>query len=224
MDYMPIYNTLFWNINQSVKNNYGKEENKKDKESKVFELRENIEPAIFDLCAESRESVKKAIDWLQKLVTKDQNVDTIENEWIRDLDDKDHEILAQLQRDNGVHIIFNSPQSTIKVTGRIKDVLEVRVKTESMVRSVQEKKTREREAKLYGNKVEWGYYQGTKFIPFDQMTNFKLERAYNDQLNSVDIDIAGVKYLVIIELRSAGDAKGNKIRLQRNTKSDICKA
>ncbi|PIO13723.1 hypothetical protein AB205_0182330, partial [Aquarana catesbeiana] len=194
-----------------------KDSKEEEEEPKVFELRENIEPAIIHLCAESHESVKAASDWLQNLITKDQHENTITDTWIRDLDDKDRGVLAQLQRDNGVYINFDSPQSTIKVKGRTKDVLEVSNKIEAMIKDVRDKKTREREAELCSNVVEWGYYQGTNFTPFNKMTNLELEKAYIDK-SAVDIHIAGVKYKAIAERKSALDPKGNKITLQRNPK------
>ncbi|PIO09605.1 hypothetical protein AB205_0015460, partial [Aquarana catesbeiana] len=174
---------------QSDKNNSKEEEEEEEEEPKVFELRENIEPAIIHLCAESRESVKAASDWLQYLITKDQHDNTITDTWIQELDDEGHYVLAQLQRLHGVHIIFDSPHSTIKVTGRTRDVLEVSNKIQAMIKGVRDKKTREREAELYSNVVEWGYYQGTNFIPFDKMTNLELEKSYSEK-GPVDIDIA----------------------------------
>ncbi|XP_018417196.1 PREDICTED: poly [ADP-ribose] polymerase 14-like [Nanorana parkeri] len=210
--------TAFLGIGQSDKKNDGKEEEEEEEEDKVFELRENIEPAIFHLCAESRESVNGALDWLQGLITKDQHDNTITDDWIQDFDDKDHEFLAQLQKKNGVGITFDSPRSTIKVTGRTRDVLEVSNKIQDRIKSVRDKKTQEREADLCSNVVEWGYHEGTNFVPFDKMTNLKLEKGKNDK-GSVNIDIAGVKYTVIIERKTARDAKGNTIELQRNPKN-----
>ncbi|CAI9592416.1 unnamed protein product, partial [Staurois parvus] len=203
---------------QSNKNDSKEEEEEEEEEPKVFELRENIEPAIFHLCAESPESVKAASDWLQDLITKDQHNITITDNWIQDLDDKDHGDLAQLQRVNGVHISFDAPQSTIKVTGRTKDVLEVSSKIHEMIKGVRDKKTQEREAELCSNVVEWGYYQGTNFIPFNKMTNLKLETAYIHK-SAVDIEIAGVKHKAITEREKANDTRGNTIKLRRNLKN-----
>ncbi|XP_077305873.1 protein mono-ADP-ribosyltransferase PARP14-like [Lithobates pipiens] len=210
--------SALFGTSHSDKKKDSKEEEEVVEEPKVFELRENIEPAIVHLCAESRESVKAASDWLQGLAIKDQHDNTITDTWIQELDDKDHDVLAQLQRDNGVYIGFDSPQSTIKVTGRTKDVLEVSNRIQAMIKDVRDKKMREQEAELLSNVVEWGYYQGTNCIPFDKMTNMELEKAYTGNL-AVDIHIAGVKYKAIAELKSALDPKGNKITLQRNPKN-----
>ncbi|KAM5152441.1 protein mono-ADP-ribosyltransferase PARP14-like [Mantella aurantiaca] len=211
--------TSFLGLSQSKNTADAKEEEEEEEEHKIFELRENIEPAVIHLCAESRESVKDASDWLHDLITKDQNDTAITDDWIQYLDDKDHDILAQLQRKNSVYINFDAPQSTIKVEGRTKDVLEVSNKIQDMIKGVRYKKTREREAEMYSNVVEWGYYQGTNFVPFDTMTNLEMEKAKNDALSSLNIDIGGVKYTVVIERKSAQDARGNKIRLHRNPKN-----
>ncbi|XP_073490603.1 protein mono-ADP-ribosyltransferase PARP14-like [Aquarana catesbeiana] len=208
--------SAIFGTSQSDQNNDGKEE--EEEEPNVFELRENIEPAIIHLCAESRESVKVASDWLQDLITKDQHDNTITDTWIQDLDDKDHGILAQLQREHGVCIMFDSPQSTIGVTGHAKDVMDVSNKIQEMIKGVRDKKTREREAELCGNVVEWGYYKGTNFIPFDKNTNLELEKAYTNS-SAVDIHIAGVKCKAITERGKAINANGNTIKLQRNPKN-----
>ncbi|XP_040214249.1 protein mono-ADP-ribosyltransferase PARP14-like [Rana temporaria] len=204
----------------SNKKNTKEEEEEEDEveEPKVFELRENIEPAIIHLCAERQESVKAASDYLQGLATKDQHDNTIADPWIQDLDDKDHGVLVQLQRDNGVYINFDSPQSTIQVTGLTKDVLEVSNKIQAMIKGVRDRKTREREAEMYSNVVEWGHYQGTNFIPFDKMTNSELEKAFTNN-SAVDVHIAGVKYKAIAERKTALDPKGKTIKLHRNPKN-----
>ncbi|XP_068102337.1 protein mono-ADP-ribosyltransferase PARP14-like [Hyperolius riggenbachi] len=185
---------------------------------KVFELKENIEPAIVHLCAEKREDVKEASVWLRELIEKEQHENTIADEWIQYFDDNDHQKLAQLQKKHGVTI--HASTSTIRVRGLTRDVLEVSNKIQDMAKSVRDKKTREHEAELCSNVVEWGYYQGTNFIPFDKMTNLDLENARTDKTSSLNIDIAGVKYTVIIEGEKARDSKGNKVLLKRIPKNE----
>ncbi|XP_018417199.1 PREDICTED: poly [ADP-ribose] polymerase 14-like [Nanorana parkeri] len=208
----------FFGGSQSDKNNEGKEEEEEEEEVKVFVLRENIEPAIFHLCAESRESVNGALDWLQGLITKEQSYNTITDSWIQDFDDENMDFLAELQKTNGVCVTFDSPQSTIKVTGRNKDVLKVIIEIQKKIKSVRDKKTQEREAELCSNVVEWGYHEGTNFVPFDKITNLDLEKADNDN-GSVKVFINDVQYTAIAELRSACDAKGNKVTLRRHSKN-----
>ncbi|XP_073490608.1 protein mono-ADP-ribosyltransferase PARP14-like isoform X2 [Aquarana catesbeiana] len=196
--------------------------NKEDEEedSNVFEFRENIEPAIIQLCAESQDAVDKTKVWLRDRIMKEQYENIITDDCIQDFDDKNHEALRQLQKTYQVTVIFESPGSTVKVLGLSKDVLEISKKIQDMIKNVRDKKMREREAELYSNLVEWGYLSGGKFVPFDKMTNADLEKAMNEKRQSIHISINGAKYTVIVELKTAKDPKGNSVELQRNDKHE----
>ncbi|XP_068102336.1 protein mono-ADP-ribosyltransferase PARP14-like isoform X2 [Hyperolius riggenbachi] len=187
-------------------------------EPKMVELRENIEPVVFHLCAESRDLVNKTSSWLRDLILKEQHENVITDDWIREFDERDQEALIQLQKDHTVSLIFDLPNFTVKVLGLSKDVLEVSNKIQDMIKNVRDKKTREREAQLCSNVVEWGYYQGTNFIPFDKMTNMELEKAKTEDRQSLSIDIAGAKYTVIVELNIARDSRGNQTKIERKPK------
>ncbi|XP_077306333.1 protein mono-ADP-ribosyltransferase PARP14-like [Lithobates pipiens] len=191
-----------------------------EEDSKVFELRENIEPAIIQLCAESQDAVDKTKVWLRGMIMKEQYENIITEDWIQDFDDKDHEALGQLQKTYQVTLTFDSSSSTIKVLGLSRDVLEISNKIQEMIKSVRDKRTREREADLCSNLVEWGYLNGGNFIPFDKMTNMELEKAKNEDRQSIPIEIGGAKYTVIIELKSARDPRGNTVKIQRNSKHE----
>ncbi|XP_068102339.1 protein mono-ADP-ribosyltransferase PARP14-like [Hyperolius riggenbachi] len=197
-----------------------KDEDEEEEETNVFELRENIEPAIFHLCAESRDAVSNASSWLRDLILKEQHENTITDDWIQDFDEKDHDALVHLQRTYLVTVKFDSYSSTIKVLGLSKDVLEVSNKIQDMVKIVRDKKTRQREADLCSNLVEWKYHNGTDFVPLDKMTNMELEKAKTEDIQMLNIDIAGLKYTVIVELEVARDSTGNPIKLQRVSKHE----
>ncbi|XP_077305871.1 protein mono-ADP-ribosyltransferase PARP14-like isoform X2 [Lithobates pipiens] len=187
-------------------------------DSKVFELKENIEPAIFQLCAESQGAVDKTKAWLLDLIMKEQYKNIITDDWIQEFDEKEREALFQLQKTHQVTLIIDLPNFTVKILGLSRDVLEVSNKIQDMIKNVRDKKTREREAELCGNLVEWGYLNGSNFTPFDKMTNMELEKAKNENRQSIPMNINGAKYTVIVELLSARDPRGNTVKLQRNSK------
>uniref|UniRef100_A0AAV3A0X1 Poly [ADP-ribose] polymerase n=1 Tax=Pyxicephalus adspersus TaxID=30357 RepID=A0AAV3A0X1_PYXAD len=191
---------------------------KTSEDTKVIELKENIEPAIIELCAESQDSVNKTKNWLRDLIIKEQYENIITDNWIEDFEEKECEDIDQLQKSYQVSLTVDLTNVTITVVGLSRDVLEVSNKIQHMIKNLRDKKTREREAELCSNLVEWGYISGNNFIPFDKMTNMELEKAQNEGSQSFSIDINGVKYTVIIELLTASDPKGNDVKLQRNSK------
>ncbi|KAM4626889.1 protein mono-ADP-ribosyltransferase PARP14-like [Discoglossus pictus] len=195
-------------------------ETEKLEETSIFELKENIKPSIFHLCGKTKDNVVKASSWLQDLILKEQHENIVTDEWIKDFDKQEHQKLSDLQKSFQVLISYESPGSTIKVSGLTRDVLDVSQQIQYIIKNVRDKKTREREAELCSNLVEWTYLDGAKSIPFDRMTNLKLEKAKNENKLGVDIDIAGVQYTVNIEENEALDSKGNTIGIKRVPKHE----
>ncbi|KAM5151899.1 uncharacterized protein ACMZJ9_010183 [Mantella aurantiaca] len=186
-------------------------------EFKVLEFKENIEPAIFQLCAERQDDLNKTKDWLRNLILKEQYENIITDDWIQDLKP---EALEKLQKEYQVALIFDASNSEIKVLGLSRDVLEVSNKIQDIIMVVRDKKTRERKAELCSNLVEWGYFSGGNLIAFDKMTNMELEKAKNEDRQSLSIDINGVKYTVIVERLCARDPRGNTVKIQRKSKHE----
>ncbi|XP_066431384.1 protein mono-ADP-ribosyltransferase PARP14-like [Eleutherodactylus coqui] len=190
----------------------------KEEETKVFELRENIEPAIFHLCAETKKAVADTSAWLRTLILKEQHENLITDDWILEFDDWDHHTLSQDQRRLQVFVSFEAPGSTVKISGLTRDVLEMTNRIQDLIKKVREKKTREREAELCSNLVEWRYNNGTGSVPFNPMTNLELEKAKTSQMQSLHIDLAGVTYTVFMELNSMHDSTGQEMKLERISK------
>ncbi|XP_063788864.1 protein mono-ADP-ribosyltransferase PARP14-like [Pseudophryne corroboree] len=188
-------------------------------ETNDFELKENIEPAIYHLCAERAEDVREASSWLRDIILRQQHENVITDDWIRDLDEGDHQALAEYQKKLEVSVSFRIPASTIKISGLTRDVLEMTNKIQELIKDVRDKKTREREADLCSNLVEWSYKDGSTSTPFDKMTNMELEKAKNENRSSLFILINGVKYTVVMELKSASDPKGHTVDLERISKN-----
>ncbi|KAM4626273.1 protein mono-ADP-ribosyltransferase PARP14-like isoform 2-T2 [Discoglossus pictus] len=199
--------------------NLFKPSTEESEEPRVFELKENIEPAIFDLCGESQEHVKKASSWLRDLILKEQHENTITDDYIKDFKDVEHKKLSELQKRFQVTISFQSAASTINVSGLTRDVLQISNEIQDMIKKIRDKKTMERDAELCSNVVEWRYHDGTKNTPFDKMTNFELEKAQSDNRQMLTIDIAGVEYTVNMEVKSASDSRGNQLDIERVPKN-----
>ncbi|XP_073503652.1 protein mono-ADP-ribosyltransferase PARP14-like [Phyllobates terribilis] len=189
-----------------------------EKEPRVFELCENIEPAIFHLCAETKKAVSDTRSWLQNLILKEQDENPISDEWILEFDEQDHHTLCQDQRRLGVVVSFQSPGSKVLISGLTRDVLEMTNKIQDMINKVRKKKTREREAELCSNLVEWRYHDGNKTCGFDRMANLKLEKALNSKTQSVKINMKGVTYSVVMELKSMMHPDGTEMRIERVSK------
>ncbi|KAG9468419.1 hypothetical protein GDO78_022780 [Eleutherodactylus coqui] len=191
-----------------------------DEATKVFELRDNIEPVIYHLCAENKEAVRNASSWLQDLILRQQLEKLITDDWILEFGDKEQEIIAELQKTLHVTVNIDLPSNTIKVSGLTEDVVNLTDQIQDMIKKVREKKTKEREAELCSNLVEWRYYDGSNFVPFDQMTNLELEKAKNKKTLNLNIDLAGVNYTVVMELSSMWDPTGKEMAIQRFPKHE----
>ncbi|XP_063285224.1 protein mono-ADP-ribosyltransferase PARP14 isoform X1 [Pelobates fuscus] len=189
-------------------------------DEEIFELKEDIDPAIFHVCGESKERVKDTVAWLRGLILKEQYEQIIKDDWIKDFGRQELEKLRDLQKKFHVTVSFALHDSKVIVAGLTRDVLRMSNEIQTLINDVRDKKSREREAQLYGNLVEWRYHDGTKFIPFDIMMNMELEKAKVQNQQSPTVDIRGVKHTVNMELKSASDGKGNTVKIERVSKNE----
>ncbi|XP_077129474.1 protein mono-ADP-ribosyltransferase PARP14-like isoform X2 [Ranitomeya variabilis] len=215
---LPKATSMFSRFTHTFLSFFTSKTDEEEKEPRVFELCENIEPAILHLCAETKKAVSDTRSWLQDLILKEQDKNLISDEWILEFDEQDHHTLCQDQRRLGVVVSFQSPGSTVKISGLTRDVLEMTNKIQHMINKVREKKTREREAELCSNLVEWRYHDGQNTCAFDRMANLELEKALNSNTQSVKIDMKGVTYTVAMELKSMMHPKGTEMKIERVAK------
>ncbi|KAM4626560.1 LOW QUALITY PROTEIN: protein mono-ADP-ribosyltransferase PARP14-like [Discoglossus pictus] len=174
--------------------------------------------SIFHLCGESKENVMAASSWLRDLILKEQNENSITDDWIFDFEEQEHQTLSDLQKRFQVTISFESPGSTIKIYGVTRDVFYISIKIHDIIMNIGNKKTREREAELCSNLVEWKYNDGTKIVSFDKMANKELEKASEKKIQSITIDVHGVDYTVNMDQKTAMDPMGKKVQIERVTK------
>ncbi|OCT60889.1 protein mono-ADP-ribosyltransferase PARP14 [Xenopus laevis] len=188
-------------------------------EPSVIVLKENIEPAIFFLCGEASDQVKAAKLWLEKLIQQEQSENIITNDWILEFDEQEQQKLCELQKRSQVSISFESQRSTIIVSGLTRDVFTISKEIQDMIKKISDKKTREREADLCSNLVEWRYHNGNSYVPFDKMSNLDLETAKREGRQSLGITVGRVHYTVNMELNSASDPQGKTMKIDRAPKS-----
>ncbi|XP_053554016.1 protein mono-ADP-ribosyltransferase PARP14 [Bombina bombina] len=217
---LPKQTSLFSRVTASLMNIF-KTTPKEEEELKVFELNENIEPAIFHICGRNKDNVKNASSWLRDLILKEQHENKITDEWIREFEEQDHRKLSDLQKRFQVSISFDSHSCTITVSGLTRDVLEISNQIQKIIKAIRNKKTREREEDLYSNLVEWRYHDGSKFVPFHKSANWELEKAMKEKRLSVNIDISGVKYTVNVERKTASDPLGKTMGIERIAKNEL---
>ncbi|XP_053327586.1 protein mono-ADP-ribosyltransferase PARP14 [Spea bombifrons] len=190
--------------------------NEPSSKTNVFELKEDLEPAIFHLCGESLPTVRKATSWLEDLILKEQDENVITDECIEDFGDQECQRLCELQKERNVAICFQ--KSKISVSGLSRDVLHSSKEIQALINDIRVTQTRRKEAELCSSLVEWKYQDSSGFTPFDIMTNMELEKASLENRQSFPIRIAGNNYTVNMELKVASDSQGGQVRLQRVSK------
>ncbi|XP_075466029.1 protein mono-ADP-ribosyltransferase PARP14-like isoform X3 [Ascaphus truei] len=216
---LPVPASFFSKLTSSIINMFSTN-TEESTEPTFFELKDNIEPAIFHVCGHSGGSVASTLSWLRDLILKEQDENVISDEWIADCEEQEHQMLSELQRRLQVTISYESLGPTIKVSGLTRDVMKASNEILDMVKKIRDKKTEEREAELCSNIVQWRYRDGTEAVPFDRIPNMELEKAKNGNKSTISVAIKGKQYTVNMELKSAMDNKGNKVELERVPKQE----
>ncbi|XP_053554015.1 protein mono-ADP-ribosyltransferase PARP14-like [Bombina bombina] len=190
---------------------------KKSRSSKLsaFQLMANIEPAIIYMCGESRGNVKLTFTWLQKLILDEQTNIPISDELISEFEEEELQTLHNLQKTFQVFIEYTPHDSSIQIHGLTRDVLDVYKNIQDLINKKRDKTVQEQEANLCSNLVEWRYEDGANFIPFDKITNLKLEEAAGTQKINVDVLIKGSKYTVNIQQKLAKDNRGHTVKIEQ---------
>ncbi|OCT63245.1 hypothetical protein XELAEV_18044343mg [Xenopus laevis] len=201
--------------------NYFTAKKEEPQKPKFYIPKQNIEPAIFHLCGEDKHKVMKASSWLERLLLKEQHEDIISDAWILEFEEQELKKLTELQKKSQVSISIEPPGSDIKVSGLTRDVFDISKEIHTIIKNVNYRKTREREAEFYSNLVEWRYHDGTRFVSFDKMSNLDLEKAQNEGTQSLTVDVSGVKYTVNMERKFALDSKGKSVGIERVSKSGL---
>ncbi|XP_073672141.1 protein mono-ADP-ribosyltransferase PARP14-like [Paramisgurnus dabryanus] len=178
---------------------------------------EGIEPVVFQLCGETKQDLNKARDMVNNLISREfQNI-TIRDPAIGHFTKEDAEMLSAMQRELDVTIKLERKEqdSAITLEGLTKDVHTAESRIRDMIRMVERNENKRREAFFVSSKVEWKYLaSGQNLKSFDMLTNYELEKAFQNKNTSVKIKIDNDEYTAdLVRLQATRGSK--QIELQR---------
>lgn len=183
-------------------------------------LEKKTESVAFQVCGENVNNVEKTISWLEELIKKEQCPYTSEDECIKDFDEEEYQKLNELQKTLNITISLNQKKPLIEVLGISRDVLQARNEIEEMIKSVRLAKEKENRADCISEFIEWQYNHNNTFVPFDKMTNLRLEDARRAKNKTIVVKINNQNYTVNLNTYTATDPNGQSLTIQRLTKSE----
>ncbi|CAM4730210.1 unnamed protein product [Leuciscus chuanchicus] len=158
---------------------------------------EEIEPAVFQLCGETPEDLKEARDMINSLIVREHLTIPIRDPAIAHFTKEDVEILNGMQREFTVSVQLEKKgqDSVVTLEGLTRDVHCAESRIRDMIRKVERNENRRREAFMISSVVKWQYQEnGRSIINFDMLTNYDLEKAFQNQQPSVRIKINNDDY------------------------------
>lgn len=158
---------------------------------------EEIEPAVFQLCGETPEDLKEARDMINGFIVREHLTIPIRDPAIAHFTKEDVEILNGMQREFTVSVQLEKKgqDSVVTLEGLTRDVHSVESRIRDMIRKVERNETRRREAFMISSVVKWQYQEnGRSITKFDMLTNYDLEKAFQNQQPSVRIKINNDEY------------------------------
>ncbi|KAH1185092.1 protein mono-ADP-ribosyltransferase PARP14-like [Mauremys mutica] len=185
-------------------------------------LQKKIERTVFQICGESQKNVEDAVSWIKNLILKEQHESTISDEWISSFDDQEYKKLEDLQKKLhiNIHLEFKDSVPFIRVSGVTKDVLRACLEIQHMIKRVREVQEEQSKAELLSNLVEWQYLEKDRYLPFDRLTNLRLEDAAALNQKEINITIWNKNYKVDLEAKRAIDDRGKIMAILRVSKDE----
>uniref|UniRef100_A0A3Q3M6T9 Poly [ADP-ribose] polymerase n=1 Tax=Mastacembelus armatus TaxID=205130 RepID=A0A3Q3M6T9_9TELE len=210
----------FWgNIGFKIKSLFisGSSEKPQNDEDFIIEALK-LDPACFHICGNSQAEVDSAKQWINDLISKEQDTFTIKDNAILSFSDADYKRIVDIQKTMGVSIRTESKkaQVTITIDGLSKDVVRASKEISEMVRIHRDEEELKKKVDLAGTVAEWQYQQqGRQFQSFDAMTNFELEKALENKRKNVNITIQGQVYTVTMPQGPATNSQGHTLQIKR---------
>ncbi|XP_048033781.1 protein mono-ADP-ribosyltransferase PARP14-like [Megalobrama amblycephala] len=158
---------------------------------------EKIEPAVFQLCGETSEDLREAIDTINSLIVREHLTIPISDPAIAHFTKEDVEMLNGMQREFTVSVRLEKKgqDSVITLEGLTRDVHTAESRIRDMIRKVERNEYRRREAFIISSMVNWQYQEnGRNLKNFDMLTNYELEQAFQKRQPSVRIKINNDDY------------------------------
>ncbi|XP_043380894.1 protein mono-ADP-ribosyltransferase PARP14 isoform X6 [Chelonia mydas] len=183
-------------------------------------LQKKIERTVFQICGESQKNMEDAISWIKNLILKEQHENTISDEWISSFDVQECKELADLQKKLSIQLEYKYPVPLIRVSGVTKDVLRACLEIQEMIKRVRAVQEEQSKAELVSNLVEWQYLKNNQYLPFDSLTNLRLEDAAALNQKEINITIWNKNYQVDLEAKRAIDDTGKIMAILRISKDE----
>ncbi|NXU30562.1 PAR14 polymerase, partial [Thalassarche chlororhynchos] len=201
--------TSFWNS-----------EKRSSKEKTKAVLEKKIDLAVVQICGENKKKVEEAENWLKSAILKEQFQTEITDESIFHFSEAESEKLRDLQKK--LKIALRLDGTSIRISGVEKDVWIAFSTIREMIHRVKAAKQEEIKAELLQNLIEWKYFEEDKdsYVPFDSLTNMRLENAFTGKQKDISVIIDEKKYTVNIEARNAVDDQGKRTTIIRVDKSE----
>ncbi|NWS74302.1 PAR14 polymerase, partial [Crotophaga sulcirostris] len=181
-------------------------------------LEKKIDLAVVQICGENKKKVEEAENWLKSAILKEQCEREITDESISHFGEAESKELDDLQMK--LKIALHLGSTSIRISGVEKDVWMAYSAIQEMIHRVKAAKQEEINAELLQNLLEWQYFENDSYVPFDTLTNMRLEDAFLRKQEGISITIDGKKYTVNIGGRYALDEQGKQRTIRRVDKSE----
>ncbi|XP_074450148.1 protein mono-ADP-ribosyltransferase PARP14-like isoform X2 [Larus michahellis] len=181
-------------------------------------LEKKIDLAVVQICGENKKKVEEAENWLKSAILKEQFQREITDEFISHFGEAESEELRDLQKK--LKIALHLGSNCVRISGVEKDVWIAYSNVQEMIHRVKAAKQEEIRAELFQNLIEWKYLGKDSYVPFDSLTNMRLESAFMGKQKSVSVVIDKKKYSVNINDKYAVDDQGNRTPIVRVDKSE----
>ncbi|NWY57592.1 PAR14 polymerase, partial [Chionis minor] len=188
------------------------------KEKTKAVLEKKIDLTVVQICGENKKKVEEAENWLKSAILKEQFQTEITDESICHFGEAENEELCELQRK--LKIALHLDSTSVRISGVEKDVWIAYSNVQEMIHRVKAAKQEAIRAELLQNLIEWKYHGKDSYVPFDSLTNMKLENAFKGEQKTISVIINEQKYTVNVETRYAVDDQGNRRPIIRIDKSE----
>ncbi|XP_061860494.1 protein mono-ADP-ribosyltransferase PARP14 isoform X2 [Colius striatus] len=181
-------------------------------------LEKKIEVAVVQICGENKKKVEEAEHWLRSAILKEQFESEITDESILQFGEAETEELHDLQEK--LNIVLSLNGDSIRISGVAKDVWNANSIIREMIHRVKAAKEEKIRAELFQNIVEWKYFERDSYVPFDSLTNMRLESALTGNQKDISVVIGERKHTVNLEGRYAVDDQGKRRDIIRVDKAE----
>ncbi|NWX20438.1 PAR14 polymerase, partial [Aegotheles bennettii] len=193
-------------------------EKRSPKEKPKPVLEKKIDLAVVQICGENKQKVEEAENWLKNAILEEQFVAEIKDDSVLHFGEVESKELRDLQKKLSIALRLDG--TSIRISGVTKDVWIAYSNILEMVHRVKAAKEEEIKAELVLNLIEWKYFENDSYVPFDSLTNLRLENALIEKKDDIPVVIGGKKYTVKVEARYAVDNRGKRRPLTRVDKSE----